>query len=89
MRKKLYRSPIIVFDLDDGGDPTIILPGSQQPVGTDTQFSFEDIDEDTIEAILNYCSDLDLKAMAGEDFIVTSEEFNAWLKDNPWFENYL
>lgn len=93
MSKKLYRNPIIVFDLDDGGDASHTLPGSQVPVGTDTQFEieyeFSGLDQDIIDAILDNCDDYDLKDMAAGDLRITSAEFYTWLESNQWFEQYL
>lgn len=84
MTKKKYNSPIILFegDLTPGEDPTIIIGPSQGTSGFDSPYTFGDgISENDLDMIDLNCDDFDLADMdSNDDYLITAEEFNAWLE---------
>lgn len=64
-------------------DPTIPIRPSQGSSGYDSMWTFgEGISESDLDMIDLNCDDFDLKDMdADGDYIITSDEFNAWLAD--------
>ena len=78
MAAKKYISPVLT--LTPGEDPDIEFGYSQGTSGFDSMWSFDGISDDDLEMIEANCDDLDLQDMdADEDYVITAEEFGAWL----------
>ncbi|MBR2669818.1 MAG: hypothetical protein IKE36_08520 [Solobacterium sp.] len=87
MAKKAYSSPIF-FGITPGDDPGIVLPPSQGTSGYDSPYTFEGIDETTLDLIDLWCDDIDLKDMdTNGNYVITAAEFQAWWdsqEKKPW-----
>ncbi len=84
MAKKNYISPTLL--LVEGDDPTIVFGNSVGTSGTDSMWSFSDIDEDTLTMILANCDDTDLAAMDTDgDLTITLTEYESWYEENGWW----
>ena len=85
MAKNKYIRPVLL-DITPGEDPTIDFGGSQGASGDIDQFTFDGIDEDTLDIILANCDDTDLAEMDTDgNLIITLEEYNAWYPDHGWW----
>lgn len=82
MNKRIYKSPVFNENstLTPDDDPTIVIGPSQGTSGDESIFKFSGISQDDLDMIELNCDDIDLAAMdANEDYIITDEEFQAWL----------
>jgi len=80
MATKKYISPIIHLGLEPTEDPEIDFGYSQGTSGFDSMWSFEGISQDDLDMIELNCDDLDLADMdLNGDYIITADEFDAWL----------
>ena len=81
MAKKVYVSPVLL-GLTPGEDPNIGFGASQGTSGYDSPYSFSGIQQEDLNMIALNCDDLDLQDMdtSPADFVITAEEFEAWLE---------
>lgn len=83
MAKKKYTSTWM--ELEPGEDPVIIIGGSQGTSGYDSPYTFSGIDQSILDLINLNCDDFDLKDMdTNGDYVITNDEFQAWLEVHPW-----
>ena len=87
MAKNKYIRPVLL-DITPEEPPTIDFGGSQGTEGDINQFTFSGIEQDTLNYILenaDYTILAEIDSYGTEDLVITLEEYNAWLEDNPWF----
>ncbi len=87
MAKKTYVTAWM--DLDDEGDVVIEFGASQGTSGTVNVFTFEDDFDPAIRALIEaQCDDTELASMdSNGDCMITYAEYQAWLPNNPWFDD--
>lgn len=82
--KKAYYTPRF-FPLTPDEDPNIIIGPSQGTSGFDPRYTFDGISKEDMDMIELNCDDFDLQDMdTDENYVITNEEFQAWLNDHPW-----
>lgn len=87
MAKNKYIRPVLL-DITPEEPTTIDFGGSQGTEGDINQFTFSGIDQETITYILenaDYTILAEIDSYGTEDLVITLDEYNAWLEDNPWF----
>ncbi len=87
MAKRKYYSPLLMGPIDPGEDPSWDFGGSVVTDGDITMYDFSALSTDIQTRIYNKCSYFDAEDMdTSEPYMVISlEEFNSWLENNPWF----
>ena len=83
MVKRVYYRPTIL-PLEPSDDPGIVHGGSQGTSGNESPYTFDGIDQDTVDLIELWCDDYDLQDMdANGNYVITLDEFNTWWNSLP------
>lgn len=90
MSKKRYKTPLLMEIEVPAEDPTYNHGASQNITGEDPIYTFRGIDPDIVITIKDNLGDEDFQDMdTSGDLVIDLSEWEAWLADNEWFNDYL